>query len=77
MRQCGDWAQAVFVGVTVAVMEPQDQSDLGGEGLFDFHILCIIERSQDRNTSRAGTWRQGLMQRPWMGATCWLFPWAC
>jgi hypothetical protein len=25
----------------------------------------IIGRSQDRNSSRAGTWRQKLIQRPW------------
>ena len=28
----------------------------------------IIEGSQGRNSSRAGTWRQELMQRPWRGA---------
>jgi hypothetical protein len=30
--------------------------------------LFVIERSQDRNSSRAGSWRQRLMQRPWRGA---------
>jgi len=28
--------------------------------------------SQDRNSHRAGTWRQELMQRPWRGAAYWL-----
>lgn len=28
----------------------------------------IIGGSQDRNSSRVGTWRHELMQRPWMGA---------
>jgi hypothetical protein len=28
-------------------------------------LLFITEGSQDRNSERAGTWRQELMQRPW------------
>jgi hypothetical protein len=27
-------------------------------------LLFIIEGSQDRNSNRAGTWRQELMKRP-------------
>jgi hypothetical protein len=34
--------------------------------------LFIIERSQDRNSKKAGIWRQELVQRSWRGATCWL-----
>jgi hypothetical protein len=30
------------------------------------------KRSQDRNSSRAETWRQELMQRPWRDAVYWL-----
>jgi hypothetical protein len=33
-----------------------------------FISLFIIKRSQDRNSSRAGTWRQELIKRPWRGA---------
>jgi hypothetical protein len=29
--------------------------------------LLIIKGSKDRNSSRAGTWRQELMHRPWRG----------
>jgi len=36
--------------------------------------LFIIEESQDRNSSRAGTWRQELMQRPWRDVAYWLAP---
>ena len=36
--------------------------------------LFIIEGSQDRNSNRAGTWRQELMQRPWSSAAHWLAP---
>jgi hypothetical protein len=28
-------------------------------------LLFIIKGSQDRNSHRAGTWRQELIQRPW------------
>jgi hypothetical protein len=37
-------------------------------------LLFIIEGSQARNSSRAGTWRQELMQRPWRGAASCLSP---
>jgi hypothetical protein len=30
--------------------------------------LFFIGESQDRNSNKAGTWRQELMQRPWRGA---------
>ena len=33
--------------------------------------LFIIEGSQDRNSNRAGTWRQELMQRQWRDAVYW------
>jgi hypothetical protein len=42
-----------------------------------FHItsqFSIIKGSQDRNSSRAGTWRQKLMQRSWGSAAYWLAP---
>jgi hypothetical protein len=35
-------------------------------------LLFITKESQDRNSPRAGTWRQELMQRPWRGAVYWL-----
>jgi hypothetical protein len=35
-------------------------------------VVFITKGSQGRNTSRAGTWRQELMQRPWRGAAYWL-----
>jgi hypothetical protein len=34
--------------------------------------LLIIKGHQGRNSKRAGTWRQELMQRPWMDAAYWL-----
>jgi hypothetical protein len=35
-------------------------------------LLFITRGSQDWNSSRAGVWRQELMQRPWKGAAYWL-----
>jgi hypothetical protein len=34
----------------------------------------IIKSSECKNSIRAGTWRQELMQRPWRGAASWLAP---
>jgi hypothetical protein len=31
-----------------------------------------IKGNQDRNSNRAGTWRQELIQRPWKSAVYWL-----
>jgi hypothetical protein len=35
-------------------------------------LLFITKGSPDRNSHRAGTWRQELMQRPWRDVTYWL-----
>ena len=35
-------------------------------------LLFITKGSQDRNSHRAGTWRQELMQRPWRDVPYWL-----
>jgi hypothetical protein len=42
-------------------------------------LLFITKGSQDRNSSRAGNWRQELMQRPWilLLALCGLLFMAC
>lgn len=36
-----------------------------------FILLFTIKRSQDRNSKRAGTWRQELIKKPWIGAAYW------
>jgi hypothetical protein len=38
---------------------------------YTFKSLFITKGDQDRN-SRAGTWRQELMRRPWREATYWI-----
>jgi hypothetical protein len=35
-------------------------------------LLFITKGSKDRNSHRAGTWRQELMQRPWRNIADWL-----
>jgi hypothetical protein len=37
-------------------------------------VLFIIKGIQDKNSNRAATWRQELMQRPWRGLAFWLAP---
>jgi hypothetical protein len=37
---------------------------LGEKRIYCTSTLLFIEENQDRNSSRAGTWRQELMQRP-------------
>jgi hypothetical protein len=32
----------------------------------------IIERSQDKNSHKTGTWWQELLQKPWRGTAYWL-----
>ena len=55
---------------------PSPKTSWGGKGLFGFHshIWLITKGSQDRNSNRARTWRQKLMQRPWRDASYWLAP---
>ena len=46
------------------------------KGLFNLHLtlLFITKGSQDRNSHKAGTWRQEWMQKPWRNAAYWLAP---
>lgn len=41
------------------MVKHHDQSNLGKKR------FCWLDRSQDRNSSRTGTWRQELKQKPW------------
>jgi hypothetical protein len=54
----------VSVGVAVAVIEHHDEINLGRNG-YASTSQFIIKGSQDRNSSRAGTWRQEPRVRPW------------
>jgi hypothetical protein len=69
----GDWDKpCVLVTVSFTVMKHHGQSNLGRKGFiwltfFFFIPQFITEGNQDRNSNRAGSWRQELMQRPWWG----------
>ena len=51
------------------------KEQVGEEPVYFTYIskaLFIIEESQDRNSTWAGTWRQELTEKPWRGAAYWL-----
>jgi hypothetical protein len=66
----------ILVGVYTASTKQHNQSNLGRKGLLAYTstVLFIIEGSQDRNSDRAGSWRQELMQTSWRDAAYWLDP---
>jgi hypothetical protein len=44
------------------------KKEIGKERIYSAYIstlLFITEGSQDKNSHRAGTWREELIQRPW------------
>jgi hypothetical protein len=64
-----------LVRVPTAVTKHRDQKQLGKERAYFTHSSIeqfLIKSSEGRNSSRAGSWRQELMQRPWKGATYWI-----
>ena len=65
---------SVSVMVTVALRKHCDQQTATWEGKSLFHSQFIIKSREGRNLSRAGTWRQEQMQRPWRGVGYWLVP---
>ena len=71
---------SVLVRISIAVMNRHDQSKLGGGGqrvplAYTSTSLFIMERSQGRNSNRAGTWRQELIGAEAMeDAAYWLVP---
>jgi hypothetical protein len=65
----------VLITVSIASTKHHDQKSVGKERVYLAYTSrsqSITGGSQDRNSSRAGTWRQELMQRPWRSAAYWL-----
>jgi hypothetical protein len=65
----------VLVKVFIAVTKHHDQKQVGEERVNSAHtstLLFITEGILDRNSHRAGIWRQGLMQRLWRSCAFWL-----
>ena len=57
------------------MIKHHEQKQLGEERVYlvsTSRSLFIIRNHQDRNSNRAGTWRQELMQRPWRDTAYWL-----
>jgi hypothetical protein len=57
------------------IMINKTKQQVGKEKVYSaytFTLLFITEGSQGRNSSRAETWRQELMQKPWRCAVYWL-----
>ena len=57
------------------VMKRHGQKQFGEIGAYLVYastLLFITEGNQDKNSHRAGIWRQELMQRPWRSAAYWL-----
>ena len=72
---CGSQPQRV--GVSVAATKHHDQRGVWEERVnlaYASALLFITEGSQDRNSNRAGSQKQELMQRPWRVLLTDLFP---
>ena len=58
------------------IKHQDQQAAWKGKGLFGlhFHITIHHEGNQDRNSNRAGIWKQELKQRPWRSVAYWIAP---
>jgi hypothetical protein len=66
---------AVLVRVSIPAQNIMTKKEVGEERVYSAYtstLLFSTKGSQDRNSHRAGTWRQELMQRPWRDAAYWL-----
>lgn len=68
-------AGTVLLKISSAVIKPQCHKQLGEEGAyFNLDVHNIVHQDSSRSSSRAGTWKQELMQRPWRRAAYWRAP---
>ena len=70
----------VVVRVFIAVAKHHDERASWEERIYSAYTstwLFITKGSQDRNSNRAGTWRQELMQKPWRVLLTGLLPLPC
>lgn len=68
----------VLIRVSIAAMKLPDQkkTSWGGKGFFWLtfqHCFSSLKEVKYRNSNKAGSWSQDLMQRPWSLLAC--FPW--
>ena len=60
------------IGFLLLQQNTMPQKQVGEERVdlaYTSRSWSIIEGTKNRNSNRAGSWRQELMQRPWRGAT--------
>jgi hypothetical protein len=65
----------VLVRVCIPAQNIMTKKQVGEERVYSAYISTLLfttKATQDRNSHRARTWRQGLMQRPWRDVTYWL-----
>jgi hypothetical protein len=61
-------ALLVLVRVSISAQNIMIKKQVGEERVYSAYTstsLCITKGSQNRDSHRAGTWRQELMQKPW------------
>jgi hypothetical protein len=66
---------SILVKVYIPAQNIMTKKQVGEERVYSAYtsmLLFITKGSQDRNSHRAGTWRQKLVQKPWKGAAYWL-----
>lgn len=65
----------VLVRVSIVSVKHMTKKQVGEEKVYSTYtstLMFITKGSQDRNSHRAGIWRQELMQRPMRGAAYWI-----
>jgi hypothetical protein len=65
----------VFIRVCIPAQNIMTKKQVGKERVYSAYtsvLLFITKGSQNRNSHKAATWRQELVQRPWKDASYWL-----
>lgn len=73
---CCSLSNCPVLGVLLLQQSTLTKEIIGEERVYSATIF-ITSGTQDRNSSRTGTWRQELVQKSWRGASYWLAPMTC
>jgi hypothetical protein len=69
------YSDLVLDRVSIPAQNIRTKRQVGEERVYSAYtstLLFITKEGQDRNSHRAGTWRQELMQKPWREAAYWI-----
>jgi hypothetical protein len=82
MVECTSWncKPDVLIGVFIPSKNIMTKKQVGEDGVYSAYtstLLFITKGSQDWNSSRSGSRRQELIQRPWRVLLTGLLPLAC